>query len=179
MITMDEIEGLRVPDGFTPVVGFRRFGIPHPLSGAGHDCLVQLGHRWTPQAPTIAKCRRMPISCGDRAPTQYCSCGLHAWLGIEEALEYRELTTSLGWVMASVIGWGRVFFDEDFWRAEMAQVIAFADPRDTHSNRPEVVQEAVGEWVAKVAVDYGAPVLPLDELREYTLMYGEEYEESG
>jgi hypothetical protein len=27
-ITVEAIEALRVPDGFTPVVGFRRFGIP-------------------------------------------------------------------------------------------------------------------------------------------------------
>jgi hypothetical protein len=29
-ITIQEIEDLRVPDAFTPVVGYRRFGIPWP-----------------------------------------------------------------------------------------------------------------------------------------------------
>ena len=46
-ITVEAIEALRVPDGFTPVVGFRRFGIPWaralpgtkgaPLDAAGAD----------------------------------------------------------------------------------------------------------------------------------------------
>jgi len=90
---------------------------------------------------------------------------------IEEALCYYEMTT--------VIGWGRVLFDEDFWRAEMAQPVAFADPRDSHADKPEIVQERTSRWLIQVASNYGVPVLPLDELREYTLMYGEEYVENG
>ena len=46
------------------------------------------------------------------------------------ALGYSEIDTPKGWVLASVIGWGRILFEEDFWRAEMAHVVAFADPRD-------------------------------------------------
>ena len=41
-ITVEAIEALRVPDGFTPVVGFRRFGIPWPPRGPEHY-LVQKG----------------------------------------------------------------------------------------------------------------------------------------
>ncbi len=81
--------------------------------------------------------------------------------------------------MASVIGWGRVFFDEDFWRAEKAEVIAFADPTDTHANKPDIVQKRAGRWLARTASNYGAPILSLEELREYTLIYGEEYTENG
>jgi hypothetical protein len=32
-ITIEEIEGLRVPDAFTPVVGFRRFSAPAMVLG--------------------------------------------------------------------------------------------------------------------------------------------------
>jgi hypothetical protein len=85
----------------------------------------------------------------------------------------------MGWVLASVIGWGRVFFDEDFWRAEKAEVIAFADPTDTHANKPDIVQERAGRWLVRTASNYGAPILSLEELREYTLIYGEEYTENG
>jgi hypothetical protein len=41
-ITVEAIEALRVPDGFTPVVGFRRFGIPWPPREPEHY-LVQKG----------------------------------------------------------------------------------------------------------------------------------------
>jgi hypothetical protein len=112
-------------------------------------------------------------------PAQSCGCGLYAWLDVEEALHYYELTTMMGWVLASVIGWGRVLFDEDFWRAEQAQVVAFADPRDTHSDKSEIVQERTGAWLERVADNYEVPILPLEQLREYTLSYGEEYLENG
>ncbi len=59
-ITVEAIEALRVPDGFTPVVGFRRFGIPWPPRGPEHY-LVQKGHRWMPQMPTVAECRRQAL----------------------------------------------------------------------------------------------------------------------
>jgi len=54
------------------------------------------------------------------------------------ALGYFEIDTPKGWVLASVIGWGRVLFDEDFWQAEMAQVVAFADLRDV---QPKISQK--------------------------------------
>ena len=179
-ITMKEIETLRVPDAFTPVVGFRRFGIPWPPRKDSHY-LVQKGHRWTPKAPTVAQCRRPGSSgpCGHAVPAQSCGCGLHAWLDVEEALRYYRLDTLSGWVLASVIGWGRVLFDEDFWRAEQAQVVAFADPRQTHSDQPEIVQRRIGAWLERVADTYEVPIVPLEELREYTLIYGEEYVENG
>ena len=112
-------------------------------------------------------------------PDQSCGCGLHAWLEVQEALRYYELTTMRGWVLASVIGWGRVLFDEDFWRSEQAQVVAFADPWDTHWNKPEIVRERTGAWLARVADNYNVPIIPLEELRECTLVYGEEYVEHG
>lgn len=85
----------------------------------------------------------------------------------------------MGWVLASVIGWGKVLFDEGFWRSEKAQVIAFADPKDTHASKPEIVVERTGRWLARVADNYEVPVIPLEELREHALLYGEEYVEVG
>ena len=180
-ITVEAIEALSVPDAFAPVVGFRRFGIPWPSGNGKSYELVQKGHRWAPSGPTKAECRRMGTApCGEKVvPDQSCGCGLHAWLEVQEALRYYELTTMRGWVLASVIGWGRVLFDEDFWRSEQAQVVAFADPWDTHADKPEIVRERTGAWLARVADNYGVPIIPLEELREYTLMYGEEYVEHG
>ena len=180
-ITVEAIEALRVPDAFAPVVGFRRFGIPWPSGNENSYELVQKGHRWAPSGSTEAECRRMgAASCEKKmVPDQSCGCGLHAWLEVQEALRYYELTTMRGWVLASVIGWGRVLFDEDFWRSEQAQVVAFADPWDTHWDKPEIVRERTGAWLARVADNYDVPIIPLEELREYTLMYGEEYVEHG
>ena len=67
-ITVEAIEALRVPDGFTPVVGFRRFGIPWPPCEPEHY-LVQKGHRWMPQEPTVAECRRAGSSAHVLVPT--------------------------------------------------------------------------------------------------------------
>jgi hypothetical protein len=177
-ITIEEIETLKVPDAFMPVVGYRRFGIPGPYYK--NDYLVQKGQYWVPQEPTVAQCIRPGSAgpCGYAVPCQNCGCGLYAWLDVEEALRY-DMTTQMGWVLASVIGWGRVLFDEYFWRAEQAQLVAFADPKDTHSDKPQRVHKRIGVWVKRVAANYGVPVLPLEELREHVLIYGEEYVEHG
>jgi hypothetical protein len=109
-----------VPDTFAPIAGYRRFGIPWPPRKENH-CLMQKGHLWSPKGPTVAECRR-PVSldaCGHTAPAQSCGCGLHAWMEAEEALRYYELTTIRGWVLASVMGWGRVLITrhrEDVFR---------------------------------------------------------------
>jgi hypothetical protein len=175
-ITTEEIEGLRVPDAFAPVVGFRHFGLPW-LHVNPRYSLVQRGHRWMPKAPTVAECRRLGGTvCGHAVPNQSCGCGLYACLDVGGALSYSEIDTPKGWVLASVIGWGRVLFDEDFWRAEKAQVVAFADPRDV---QPKMLQKGTGAWLERVAANYEVPILPLAELREHALMYGEEYEENG
>jgi hypothetical protein len=174
-ITIEEVEGLRVPDAFTPVVGFRRFSVPW-LHFEPYHYLVQRGHRWTPKAPTVAQCIRLGGTvCGHPVPAQECGCGLYAWLDVGGALSYDEMGTPNRWVLASVIGWGRVLFDKDFWRAEMAQVVALADPRDV---QPKILQKGTGAWLERVAANYEVPILPLGELREHALMYGEEYVEN-
>jgi hypothetical protein len=178
-LSIEEIENLKVPDAFAPVVGYRRFVIPWPYPDENHY-LVQKGQYWVPQEPTVAHCRRPGSAgpCEHAVPAQSCGCGLHAWLDIEEALRY-YMTTMAGWVLASVIGWGRVLFDEDFWRAEQAQVVAFADPKDTHYGKLQIVQRSTGAWLERTAAIYKVPILSLEELQEYTLMYGEEYIEHG
>lgn len=181
MVRAEEIENTRVPDAFTPVVGFRRFGIPWPPTCKHNDYLIQRGHRWTAAGPTVAECKAPGPSphCSRSTPSQECACGLYAWMSLEEALGYHEITTLMGWVLASVVGWGRVFFDEDFWRAERAQLVAFADPEHTHADKPKIVRERSGRWLGRVATNYGVPILPLHGLRDYTLMYGEEYVPNG
>ena len=75
-ITVEAIEALRVPNVFTPVVGYKRFGILWPPREAEH-CLVQKGHRWEPkQVPTTAECRRPGSSTTRAHATPYQDCGV-------------------------------------------------------------------------------------------------------
>jgi len=39
--------------------------------------------------------------------------------------------------LALVIDWEQVLFNEDFWRAEKALVVAMAHPKDTHADKPQ------------------------------------------
>ena len=67
--TVRELKDLRLPGGFTPVVGFRRFGIPWPPISRENDHLVQRGHLWTPRASTVAECKTPNTkNCGDGSP---------------------------------------------------------------------------------------------------------------
>ena len=50
-ITVEAIEALRVPDAFTPVVGFRRFGIP-----------------WLPAGQSTTWCKRGAAGCRRSRP---------------------------------------------------------------------------------------------------------------
>src|SRR5215211_4306372 len=85
-ITVEAIEALRMPDGFTPVLGFRRFGIPWPPRGPEHY-LVQKGHRWMPQEPTVPECRRAGSSAHVRAHTApYQGCGLRLLVDCLESM---------------------------------------------------------------------------------------------
>jgi hypothetical protein len=56
-------------------------------------------------------------------------------------------------------------------------VVAFANPKDTHADKLEIVRERTARWLERVAENYDVPILPLQELMEYTLNYGEEYVE--
>ena len=47
---------------------------------------------------------------------------------------------------------------------------AFADPWDTHSDKPQTVQRRIGAWLARVAANYEVPIVPLGELRGYILI---------
>lgn len=171
---------LNVPDAVAPVVGFRRFGIPWPPASKENDFLIQRGCRWEPRTHTVAECSRpRSMVCSGPAPTQDCDCGLYAWYSVEDTLAYYEGCTIMGWVMAAVIGWGRVFFDEDYWRAEKAQVVAFADPRDTHRNKPEIVGQRARAWLLRTATNYDVPILPLKELGVHASIYGAGVREIG
>ena len=63
--------------------------------------------------------------------------------------------------MALVIGWEQVLFNEDFWRAEKALVVAMAHTKDTHADKPQRRQKRIGVWLEKVAANYRVPILPL------------------
>ena len=92
--TIEAVENIIVPDGFTPVIGFRRFGIPWPPSRKNEYCLVQRGHRWEPREPTVAECRRPGVGpCVEVAPTQ--DCGLREEMALPSRRSLKQMTTTL------------------------------------------------------------------------------------
>ena len=99
---------------------------------------------------------------------------------LEDALEYPTAPA----LVAGVIGWGRVFFDECWWRAERARVVALAapDPEVIRAPRSERGPEISERWMRVACAFtegasrlYGVPVLGVEALEEYTLRFGEEY----
>ncbi len=40
--------------------------------------------------------------------------------------------------------------------------MAFADPKDTHADKPEIVEEWIGVWLEGIAANYEVPILPLE-----------------
>lgn len=185
-------------DGFTPIIGFRRFRVPYMLflkMGQPHVQLstedmqlmsVNMGRgknipRWKP-GNNDARC----LDHDHPAPEQGCKCGLHAFMEVKDALNYVSNIS----VLAAVIGWGRMYFDDLFWRAEKARVIALcaATPYSlkapsskpglagiyTHHNHGQWIS-AAETYVTHASAMYNVPVLQMNELKDYVLLYGDEF----
>lgn len=170
---------MSTPDSAFPAVGFRRFNLPWRFG----DVIRHRERVWTPGGPTRATCAPRWAACGRNkaqrpgiAPQHDCCCGLYAFLEYEDAFGYSRLGPGSSVAIGAVIGWGRVFFDEDWWRAEMAQIVAFADPEDVGvlpGTHPDAVRAIQVRRVGDVAETYNVPVLGLDDLTSYAAEFGE------
>ena len=175
-----------MPDGFSAVLGYRRFRIPYG-SNYYDDNHILTGYRhahWNMAGPTVAECRHYDLNDyhEEPAPVQDCKCGLHAWYTqwqAQYAPEARGIRTLEGWVMAVVAGWGRVYFDKKWWRAEKSVVLCFIDPLDVYEESPPYDSKdrfarvrQVREWVEAVSDITGKPILPPDEARAYASTEG-------
>lgn len=189
---MDDLSWMDA-DSFVPVTGYRLWDIPAPDSS--NRLLRRRGTDWLPDAPTVAECKAATGRAlhNHEAPQQSCGspplndipswlstgCGLHAYYTPELANTNCDVIAYRGWVLGVVIGWGRVLFDDNFWRAQYARIVAFADPATTslseHKNYHHSILAHVPEAVADLAQLYGVPVVPLEELEEYAGDYGEPF----
>lgn len=157
-------EGLSlVPDGITPVVGWRAWEVTYGTAlHSLHSEFV-----WTPGKPTRAKCtvakrRHAPASCRcplDAAPAANCTCGIYAARSLD-TLPDDYITDRNGFVLGRVALWGRTIVHDDGWRGELAYPQAFFLRPDQEQLRPELVPFGVPilsaadlpGWAERVAV---------------------------
>lgn len=175
-----------VPDTITPVLGARRFKIPLPYKYHEHPFRL-VGHRsttWNCNGSTMAECKAYEKSsykkyCGEKYPYQNCKCGLHMWYTLEEAAygdDAQNIRSMNGYVVAIAAGWGKVFFDNRWFRSEYAQVLCIVNPQDVyvpithfHYGHSSNRLEQICNWTSKTAEIYDIPILPKDEAIEYSM----------
>jgi hypothetical protein len=169
---------LSVPDSIIPLAGFRRWAVPYGEDTFGRPpyTLVTRGHSWPVGEPMKAKCiipwNPLGQCFKESPPSPHCDCGIYAHHEIDRGEYYRSSSGAQKSVFGSCIGWGRVYFDNRWWRAEYCKPIAFADPRDTERHMlTKWVYETV-DWLEGVAEKYKVPILPRREIEEYTYQYG-------
>lgn len=176
-----------VPDTITPVLGARRFKVPLPYKYHDHPYRLS-GHRsttWNHEGTTKAVCRAYEHSSysqycqPDSCPHQSCKCGLHMWYTLDEAAygeEARHIQSVSGYVVAIAAGWGKVFFDNRWFRSEFAQALCIVNPEDIYVpvsqyhagyNHNLDIIERVRGWAEKTSEIYNIPILPPDEALEY------------
>jgi hypothetical protein len=180
-------------DGWTPIVGYRRFRVPYNVFlevGFPHKATTAEDFKLRGVNPSREPSISEAWDYGDSeakcwihahaAPDHNCKCGLHGWMNIDDAIEYKTVTS----IVASVIGWGKMYFDDLYWRAEYARPIALAEPlpetlkeggniRLLHNNKNWI--EAAERLTVRAAREYGIPVLALEDLEDYTLQYGDDF----
>lgn len=171
-----------MPDSVVPLAGFRRWVRPriHQRIGEAPHTLITRRHVWPADnegaMPIKAKCQTFygqEAACTPTtSPTPRCECGLYAFQELDRAKHYRSMEFGSGSVFGSCIGWGKVFFDEWWWRAEYVLPIAFADPRDTEGHMTTEWISDTLDWLEGVSQRYKMPILPVRELEAYTLQYG-------
>ncbi len=171
-----------MPDSVVPLAGFRRWALPRPHDRIGYDkyTLITRRHAWPVgdegAEPIQAKCQIFYApsrQCKPHtSPRNACECGIYAFQELARGQHYRSMEFGIGSVFGSVIGWGRAYFDEWWWRAEYVLPIAFADPRDTDSHMTKEWVERTLDWLEGISERYKVPILPLNELEAYTLKFG-------
>jgi hypothetical protein len=172
-----------MPDSVVPLAGFRRWVLPRPQDRIGIGdkyTLITRQHPWPfskeGAEPIKARCRihwNVHREClPHTSPTARCECGVYAHHELSRSKFYRSMEFGTGSVLGGVIGWGRVYFDREWWRAEYVLPIAFVDPRDTEGHMTKEWLSRALDWLEGVSDRYQIPILPLREIEAYTLRYG-------
>lgn len=178
-----------VADSVVPCAGFRRWVCPPyrrdkygELEQLHHDGnLVTRKHVWPSHdergaLPMEAQCQQIfsvHMPCPDgMSPMAECDCGIYGHHDLTEAKLYRAMEYGSGSIFGSMIGWGRIYFDDEWFRAQYALPIAFVWPWESESHHAEAWVQRTTDWLERVAAKYRVPILPLRELEEYTYRFG-------
>ena len=135
------LEGLTVPDGVVPLVGYREWSIR--TEPRGRPRLFSLFHptTWPHDKPFSAICLR-PVTwpagpsrpIHEAVPDEACQCGIYAF----RRPEFESLNGAAGpKVRGIVLGWGRYVLGTLGWRAQFARLVALL----AHEEEPEIVGE--------------------------------------
>ncbi|HSD48361.1 MAG TPA: hypothetical protein VLE71_00875 [Actinomycetota bacterium] len=139
-----------VPDGASPLVGFREWSLRNPEDPAPE--LSSLFHPtvWPADRPLMAVCfrpMRWPYRAGPthrEVPDDGCECGIYAYLDPDfESLHGARGPKARG----IVAGWGRFVFGTNGWRSQHARLVGLLE----HSEHPEALR--------RVADRFGVPVV--------------------
>ncbi len=180
-----------------PLLGWRIWSMgTNPVALTG---VVYTSVKWEKNKPTHAICMRAERSkYGGKArnneyipcvhPPEYrCNDGMFAFYNCETMkTSGLPFTHTLLAVRGTVQGWGKVILHEDGYRAEYAQPIALIDETDETISKwipqafsfyePKIPAEEAfkirKQRVKLIASNYGIPVIPEDDIEEYSRQYG-------
>jgi hypothetical protein len=178
-----------------PLLGYRIWSMAtSPISLTG---IVYTSVKWTPKGPTHATCMRRTRAnfstttketnkC-EHPPEMKCNDGMFAFYDLERMKSSGlPFTHTFFAVRGSVQGWGKIILHEDGYRAEYAQPIAIID--ETEETIKKWVPQAAAfleprlefddaykmrrNRVKLVAQNYGLPIIPEDDIEEFSRNYG-------
>lgn len=152
-------------------VGFRSWKVK---DGKLHSAVMPAG--WLADEPTKAYCINTHKLCDGSeiphrgvCPHPRCTCGLHGWHDLNMAL--RTYVLHKDTVVGSAVFWGRMQIHTDGLRAEFARPIAFVEERQGRTTRPRDAD--FSQCLNAMAETYQLPVLPLEDLVDYTSTFGD------
>jgi hypothetical protein len=159
------------PDFIEPVIGWRVWRVRKERTGLRLFSTL-FEERWEPEHPLTAFCAAegselplhrfvLPAEERDhRAPSEACSCGIHAASAITKAATYlvgRNDPLVIHRVIGQVALWGQVVEAEHGWRGSLAYPSRLWIPLQLPSGRP-----AAASSIALALADYGVPVELVD-----------------
>jgi hypothetical protein len=180
-----------------PLIGYRIWSI-----GTSPICLTGIVYtsvKWDRGGPTHAKCMKaerskfpghskdVKYTACNHPPEYKCNDGLFAFYDFDRLrTSGLPFTHTFMAVRGTVQGWGKVILHEDGYRAEYAQPIALIEETEDTMNKwvPQAfsfVQSKISfeeafnmrkSRVELVAENYGIPVIPEDDIEEYSRQYG-------
>lgn len=156
------------------VIGYRAWNV----SPKGAILTGRVLHQpWATEKPTVAECIQRNNSfwagtCVDSydlpldhpVPSIGCSCGLHAYHDIPEAIE--DYGAGYRTVVGAAVFWGGIAVHTIGFKAEKGRIVALVE------HRPKKRDLGWPTELETVVARYNVPVVPYNLLREYAETFG-------